>query len=154
MKNLFQTSCRPGIYGLLALMLLFRSSGMYAAKDSSSRYIKLDLAPLYSVFFDVRKQARIGLEYQWGMEKRSFYGIHADGGIYDDYNFYKYYDFFNTGEGFRYMLRNVKTYGFHVLPAWHYRLSRNTEKADIPRRTYCRYKCLSETDQDIQFHDP
>lgn len=97
--------------------------------DSIRRHsVKLDLVPLYSVCFDVRKQVRLGVEYQLISGKKQFNGIHLDAGLYDDYSFYKYYDFLNQSGGLYYVRQDVKTYGFHVLPEWHYRFSRLESK--------------------------
>ncbi len=86
--------------------------------------VKLDIIPLYSVLFDVRKQLRLGLEYQRNTDKRYFRAIHLDAGLYDDYTYFKYHDFFNQDGGLYHTRQDVKTYGFHLMPAWHYSLSR------------------------------
>jgi hypothetical protein len=95
--------------------------------DSFRRHsVKLDMVPLYSVLFDVRKQVRLGVEYQVQSSGKQFRGIHLDAGLYDDYTFYKYYDLLNQSGGLYYVRQDVKTYGFHALPEWHYWFSRLT----------------------------
>jgi hypothetical protein len=108
----------------------------YQPPDSlSGRSIKLDLASYYGVLFDGRKQIRLGLEYQGNSHRKHFASLHVDAGLYDDYDFYKYYDFFNQTDGFHHQLKNVKTYGFHLMPAWNYRLSRKDSKKRVQGMT-------------------
>lgn len=108
------------------------------AMDSSStishldKKIKLDIISVYNTVFDVRKQLRMGLEYQVKSSKLISQTYHLDFGMYDSYRFDKYYDFFGTNGGIHKDETNVKTFGFQFL----YGLQYNFKRPEIKKTKY------------------
>lgn len=91
-------------------------------KDSTiyKNAVKLDMVPLYFDFFDTRKQIRIGFEYERRFTPRGFLAFNFDVGMFDDYDFIKYHDFFNQTTGFYATKTHVKNYGIHFMPSYNY----------------------------------
>lgn len=120
----------PGKVTLGVLILCLYSSGTHAIARDSSGYrhkIKLDLVPLYHVFFDVRQQLRIGAEYEHTLSSKDFVTLQLDAGLYDNYTYKKYHDFFDQTGGINSTFQKVQTFGFHLLPSFSHILS-NTSK--------------------------
>lgn len=92
------------------------------AKDTTiyKNIIKLDLVSPYLDFFDAQKQARAGVEYEYALSEKSSVACLMDMGIYDDYKFVKYYDFFNQGPGMHYTRTIAQINGIHFLPSYNY----------------------------------
>lgn len=117
----------------VALMFLALCISTFAAnaiaRDSMiyRHKIKLDIVPLYSVFFDVRQQLRLGAEYEHSLGTRTFATLQLDAGLYDNYTYKKYHDFFSQTGGINNTVQKVQTFGFHLLPTYNYILS-NTSK--------------------------
>lgn len=82
--------------------------------------IKLDLVPFYHVFFDNRVQIRTGIEYERTLSKKSGIAVYLDIGLYDKYEFIKYYDFFSQNQGLYSIRQDVSIVGFHLLPSYNY----------------------------------
>jgi hypothetical protein len=130
-NNLKRSVRLPGT-GWLLVMVFLSVNKLYSQENVDSALscilirhsIKVDLVPFYSVLFDTRKQVRVGIEYQVENYKKHFWGVHLDAGMYDDYTYFKYYDFFNQNTGLYFKQQDVKAYGFHLMPAWHYRLAK------------------------------
>jgi hypothetical protein len=84
--------------------------------------VKIDLLPYYYDFFDVRKQIRIALENERYLTLRSSVAAYCDAGLFDDYFFIKYYDFFSQGPGFYSVTQKIKIRGVHFQPSYNYYL--------------------------------
>ncbi|MBI4945606.1 MAG: hypothetical protein HY840_04305 [Bacteroidetes bacterium] len=85
-----------------------------------SNAVKLDFIPLYDVAFDSRFQIRIGLEYEKYISKNSSSTCYLDAGLYDRYDFIKYYGFFSQNQGMYSIQQRVSVTGFHLLPGYNY----------------------------------
>lgn len=90
--------------------------------------MKLDLVSVYYSVFDVRKQFRLGTEYERTGNSRFSAVYHIDLGMYDYYVYYKYYDFFNSNTIQPYDESKVRTYGFHFIYGYKYHLQRNQRR--------------------------
>lgn len=103
------------------LMLNGMSAHIARATDSLQgiHRIKADLLPYHALFLG-RKQVRAAIEYQYLGAGRSSFSMHIDAGMYDDYTFFKYYDFFNQDQGLHYHRQDIRIYGFHLMPAWNF----------------------------------
>lgn len=90
--------------------------------------IKLDLFPLYYDFFDYRDQIRAGIEYERKINKKSFAALYTDMGMFDNYSYRKYYDFFNQNQGLHYVEQKVIIKGIHLQPSYNYYLFKSMKK--------------------------
>lgn len=104
------------------LFSIFNSSFSQENKDSIylKNSLKIDLLSMYNTFFDNKVQIRIGAEYEKLIQKNSSISCYLDIGVYDKYNFIKYYNFFNENQGMYSVKQNVTVKGFHLLPAYNY----------------------------------
>jgi hypothetical protein len=101
--------------------------GFISAKEQSDstkhrNNIKLDFVPLYNVFFDSQIQIRGGFEYERILNPKLSFTDYVDAGLFNLYDFYKYYDFFNEHQGMYYTKQHVSITGFHELPGLNYKL--------------------------------
>ncbi len=94
------------------------------AQDSKPRAYKntvvLDVVPFYYDFFDYRQQIRLGIDYTRQFQPRWFLSTALDVGLFDDYTYIKYYDFFNQNQGFYSITQDASISGFHLLPSYNY----------------------------------
>lgn len=97
---------------------------------SQKNAVKIDLIPFYYDFFDYRKQIRMGIEYERKINQKYFFASELDIGLFDEYNFTKYYDFFSQNLGMFYIKQNVQIKGFHFIPSYNYCLWRSKIKVD------------------------
>ncbi len=112
MKHLF-------IFILLIINPLF----LLSQKDSIYKNsVKLDILSLYNVFFDSKKEIRAGVEFERNINENFSLFHHIDAGLYDQYNFYKYYDFFNEDGGLHYTRQHVTSYGVNLIQGVNYKL--------------------------------
>ncbi|NTW33188.1 MAG: hypothetical protein HGB12_11285, partial [Bacteroidetes bacterium] len=104
-------------------------------KDSTSykNSIKIDLLPLYYDFFDTRMQIRTGIEYERNIKPDFFAACFLDIGLFDNYVFKKYYDFFIQNQGFYSVEQKASIMGFHFMPSYNYYIfkSKNKQKQGI-----------------------
>ena len=82
--------------------------------------IKLDLFPLYYDLFDYRDQIRAAIEYERKINNKSFAALYIDIGVFDDYTFIKYYDFFNQNQGMYSVEQKAIIKGIHIQPSYNY----------------------------------
>lgn len=88
--------------------------------------IKFDFVTVYNTIFDIRKQYRLGLEYETRDSSQWSQCYHLDFGVFDKYKFYRYYSFYD--EDAYHEMTAVKTYGFHFLYSLKYTFKRSLEK--------------------------
>ena len=91
-------------------------------RDSSSykNSVRLDFVPLYDDFFDTRVQIRAGGEYERSISERSAVSAYLDLGLYDKYDYIKYYNFFGQNQGMYSEKQRVSIIGFHFIPGYSY----------------------------------
>jgi hypothetical protein len=118
--RLFLLNCF--LFVLLAAGVTSEAQSQYVADSVKCKNaIKLDLVSLYLDFFDAQKQVRAGFEYERTFNKKSSAACLIDLGLYDDYTFIKYYDFFNQGPGGMHYTRTIaQIKGIHFLPSYNY----------------------------------
>jgi hypothetical protein len=109
---------------LLLILVLFLFELVTFAQENIARpnknFVSIDLVPLYYDFFDYRKQIRMGVDYSRQFKTHWFVNGAIDCGLFDDYTFTKYYDFFNQGTGYHYIREDALITGFHFLPSGNY----------------------------------
>lgn len=111
-------------FSIILISIISFFSSAYSQQKTDTLFLKssfrLDIIPLYDVFFDSHLQLRAGIEYERLLSKKLSACIYVDGGLYDKYDFIKYYDFFNQNQGMYSLKQTVTTAGFHLLPACNY----------------------------------
>lgn len=124
MPNYLKTNILLKVIIVFFLSLIFFSSHVKAISysgDSLYRHVlKLDLAASYYTFFDNKKQLRIGVEYEKKVTAFAFLSCYLDIGMYDNYKFIKYYDFFGQNQDMYFLEQDVMTKGFHIMPGYNY----------------------------------
>lgn len=118
------------IFIFLLFGLCFYCNSLAQEKKDSLLYknvFKLDFIP---VTYDVAyyHQLRIGIEYERYINNKSFAACNLDLGIYDEYTFTKYYDFFNQSQGLYYVQQDVFVKGFHIISTYNYYLLKSKTK--------------------------
>ena len=115
---------------LIVFIFSFFNSFSQEKPDSTVQLnsVKLDLLPLYYVFFDNRVQIRAGLEFERYILKKSSLSCYLDLGLYDKYKFIKYYNLFNENEGLYSIQQDITIKGFHLLPGYNYYFYRSKKK--------------------------
>lgn len=114
----------------MLFLMTFSGESKAEGKDTvmNNYAFKVDLVPLYFDFFDYRKQIRAGIDFEMKVTKRSFVSLYWDMGLYDDYKFTKYYNFFNQGTGFYSEDQRINIRGFHFMPSYIYYFWRSKVK--------------------------
>lgn len=108
------------IYLTLMLILLWQGT-MALPKDSvKPKVIFLDLVSSYNTFFNSRNQVRFNLGREFHHAQKGFLTISIDAGVFDKYKFIKYYDFFNSTQGYYSVNTTVLVKGIHVQPGLNY----------------------------------
>src|SRR4051812_20988033 len=104
------------IFGSLTTVFAGQKNDTITHKSS----VKLDFVPLYHVILDNRVQIRAGLEYERYLHRKQSVACYLDMGLYDKYNFIKYYDFFGQNQPIYSISQKVSIAGFHLLPSYNY----------------------------------
>jgi len=81
--------------------------------------LKINVVPVIPALSG-QSQQWFGLEYQRFHNKRISFSLILNLGIFEDYTFRKYNDYFNQHEGFSYTQRDVITKGYHLIPSCKY----------------------------------
>lgn len=119
------------LYALLFVLNFFMSNLYGTDSLIKTKQIKLDALSVYYSLFDVREQYRLGIEYEKAFIQKWKINYHLDLGIFDQYQYNKYYHFFpNNTNGYREQT-NVTTFGFHFLYSLNYRLNRTHKKVAL-----------------------
>jgi len=118
----------------LTAILSFSVLMMMSQNDTSSisrkNFIKINLISLPPLINNLN-QKWIGLEYQRIIDERLSFAVTADFGIFQDYTYIKYHDFFDEDQGFSYTREDVRIPGYHIIPSLRYIFIRPFKKADI-----------------------
>jgi len=97
-------------------------------KISRKNIIKINLISLPPLFNNL-SQKWIGLEYQRIINEKLSLSLLTDFGIFQDYRFTKYHDFFDENGGFSYTQEDVFIPGYHIIPSINYYFIRSKTKA-------------------------
>jgi hypothetical protein len=105
---------------LVACLCGFSAMAQDNKPKANKNFFAIDVIPLYYDFFDYRKQIRVGVDYSRQFKTHWFAGAAIDCGLFDDYTYTKYFDFFNQGTGYHYIRQDALITGFHFLPSGNY----------------------------------
>lgn len=121
------------IYAIL-LLIFFSGYGLLAQTNSTivkrKNIISINLISLPPLFNNLN-QKWVGLEYQRIINNKLSLSIATYIGIFEDYTFTKYHDFFDEGQGFSYTRENVRMPGYHIIPSIRYELFRPIKKTSF-----------------------
>lgn len=87
--------------------------------DFRNNFVKLSLLPI-SQSINGHNQKWFGIEYERFLKQKISISITVDAGLFEDYTFIKYYDFFEEQDGFSYCQTDARTRGYHIIPALKY----------------------------------
>lgn len=90
-----------------------------APADFRNNIIKINLLPIPS-FANGNNQKWFGVEYERFLRKKISLGTMANAGLFEDYSYIHYNDFFDEYEGYSYTQQDFKTWGFHFIPSFKY----------------------------------
>ncbi len=127
-----QTTFRS--YILLTAILSASYFNLFGQSDSintlRNNVIKINLISLPPLVNDLN-QKWIGIEYQRILSEKVSFSITTDFGVFEDYTYTKYHDFFDEYEGFSYTREDVRIPGFHIIPSFRYILTKPIKNADF-----------------------
>ena len=83
--------------------------------------IKLNLLAA-GQFSNGHNEKWVGIEYERFINQKMSVALMSDVGLFEDYTFIKYHDFFDEHGGFSFTQQKTKTIGYHVLPSFRYYL--------------------------------
>lgn len=115
---------------ILSLSVLMLMSQNDTSSISRNNFIKINLISLPPLINNLN-QKWIGLEYQRIINEKVSFSVTTDFGIFEDYTYIKYHDFFDEGQGFSYTREDVRIPGYHIIPSLRYIFIRPFKKANI-----------------------
>ena len=109
-------------YSLIVLILQLTVTSI-KAQDTSNRQsnfrnniIKINVIPI-AESINGHNQKRISIEYERFLKHNLSVGAVVNFGLFEDYTFIKYHDYFDENEGFSYTRKDVVTRGYHFIPS-------------------------------------
>jgi hypothetical protein len=89
--------------------------------------IKINIIPIAeSISGDNQKW--MGIEYERFIKPGLSVSVLVNFGLFEDYTFTKYYDYFDEHDGFSYIRKDVKTKGYHFIPSAKYYFLKTKKK--------------------------
>ena len=109
------------LFIILLLSCLLAEAQNAGSPESNFRnnIIKLNLLPIIPAI-NGNNQKWIGIEYERFLNQRMSVSAMVDVGLFEDYTFIKYHDFFDENGGFSYTQQKAKTWGYHFIPSFKY----------------------------------
>ena len=106
---------------LILFFILLSQCVQALPKDTLNRKVVfIDLVSSYNTFFNARNQVRFNLGREFHLAEKGFLSLSIDAGVFDRYKFDKYYDFFNSTQGYYSVSTNVLIKGIHIQPGFNY----------------------------------
>lgn len=87
--------------------------------DFRNNILKINLLPIVPII-NGNNQKWIGFEYERFTGQYLSLTLMADAGLFEDYKYIKYHDYFNEDVGFSYTQTDAKTRGFHLISSVRY----------------------------------
>jgi len=81
--------------------------------------VKINILPL-GPMINGNNQKWLGLEYERFIDQQLSLSIVADAGLFEDYTYIKYHDYFDEHDGFSYTQLQSQTWGYHLKPSIKY----------------------------------
>lgn len=105
---------------MLFLILLSQCVQALSKNSMNRKVVFIDLISSYNTFFNARNQVRFNIGREFHLTKKGFLSLSIDAGVFDKYKFDKYYDFFNSTQGYYTVSTNVLIKGIHIQPGYNY----------------------------------
>lgn len=105
---------------ILTLSCEMTSQAQENQPKSNKNAFALDVVPIGYDIFGYEKQLRVGVDYSRQFNPHWFVSGAIDMGLYNEYAYKKYFDFFNEYSGFYYIQEDVHIVGFHLMPSANY----------------------------------
>lgn len=115
----------PGfkIFILIAALLIIHpvkgQEGDFLVKGFRNNAIKVNLLPIGPLIAG-NNEKWLGFEYERFIRERVSLTAMVDFGLFEDYTFIKYHDYFDDYQGFSYTQINTTTRGYHIIPTIRY----------------------------------
>jgi hypothetical protein len=109
----------PHLLIMLFFFLILSQNAFAQEKINRKNEIKLNLLPVSSLF-NGHNQKWLGIEYERHIANRTSISTIINAGLFEDYTFIKYHDYFDEHEGFSYTKTNATTWGYHLIPSLKY----------------------------------
>lgn len=109
-------------YFLVAFLLISAFANAQITESISgfrNNLVKLNLLAV-TPLFSGHNEKWIGIEYERFINQKMSFTLMSDVGLFEDYTFTKYHDFFDEYGGFAYTQQTTKTIGYHFLPSFRY----------------------------------
>jgi hypothetical protein len=118
----FRSQHRFILFGLFFIAIHLITCGQQEnlpPKNFRNNLIKINLLTI-APLINGNNQKWLGFEYERFLKPNMSITGMADFGLFEDYTFTKYYDFFGEDEGFHYTSTHVRTWGYHLIPSFRY----------------------------------
>ena len=125
----------PSLYKYYILLLFFQLTLATATSQETSKLqssfrsniIKLNVIPIVQAI-NGHNQKWIGIEYERFLSHKLSVGVLVNFGLFEDYTFIKYHNYFDENEGFSYTRKDVVTRGYHSIPSVKYYFLKTEKK--------------------------
>ena len=120
-------------YGFLFLLLQLLSVQLVAQntaipeKNFRNNIIKINIIPIAEAIGG-HNQKWVGIEYERFIKPALSVGAIVNSGLFEDYTFIKYHDYFDEHDGFSHTRKDVKTKGYHFIPTVKYYFLKSKKK--------------------------
>lgn len=107
------------LFSLFSIFLLSSQIVKSQEKIFRKNTVKLNLLPVTGLF-NGHNQKWVGIEYERFISKRISFAVLLNAGLFEDYTFIKYHDYFDEQNGFSYTKTDITTRGYHAIPSMKY----------------------------------
>jgi len=116
----------------LCFLFIFIATHEIKSQDTTSivrkNIIKINFVPVIPAISG-QSQQWIGIEYEWIKNSKLSFAFLSNIGLFEDYSYKKYYDYFNQHQGFSYTQKDIKTKGYHMIPSIRYHFLTSKKKS-------------------------
>ena len=110
-------------YYLFLLSFVVFTTGMIFGQQVPESFrnniLKINVLPV-APLINGHNQKWIGLEYERFLQQKLSLSATLNVGLFEDYTYKKYHDFFEEDQGFSYTQTDVSTRGYHFIPTIRY----------------------------------
>ena len=130
MKNKIRLINKVLLFVFFSLSTFILSGQIDGIKILRKNIISINLISLPPLITN-QNQKWIGIEYSRVVNQRVSFSVTTDIGVFENYTYTKYYDFFDEDQGFSYISENVRIPGYHIIPSMEYVVFQLKKKADL-----------------------
>jgi hypothetical protein len=104
---------------LICIISVNGQDSLKTPPPSHNNILKINLLPIFPAI-NGHNQKWIGLEYDYLISNKLSFSMMADVGLFEDYTFIKYHNFFEENGTFSNTRQEVRTWGYHLIPSASY----------------------------------